>query len=105
MRANKALNCWEYMLCGKEPEGTYCHCGVCPAATNNKFDRIHGGQNAGRACWVIADTVCQGRVQDTTAKKYRSCGQCDFYNIVKQEEGDSLLPTIFLLKILEDDGR
>jgi hypothetical protein len=93
------------MLCGKEPDGLYCECGVCPAATNEEFDKIHGGHNAGRACWAIAGTVCEGRVQDTLAKKYKKCGQCDFYTIVKQEEGDKLLPTIFLLKILDDEGK
>ncbi len=91
------------MLCGREDGGTkVCEFGICPAATDSRFNEIHGGRNAGRACWVVAGTMCKGAVQGTYAKKYEShCGKCDFYHIVKKEEGDRLLATIFLLKVLE----
>jgi hypothetical protein len=92
------------MLCGREPGGAFSAAGVCPAAVSRKFDRIHGGRNAGRVYWVVRGTVCNGKVQDTLAKKYTICGQCDFYTIVKKEEGDKLMPTIFLLRLSEDDA-
>ena len=99
----KALNCWEYMLCGREIGGGHVdECGVCPAATDTTLTGIHGGKNGGRACWAVAGTVCEGNIQCSFARKGRnSCGRCDFYHIVKKEEGDKLMPTIFLLRKLD----
>jgi hypothetical protein len=100
---DKTLNCWEYMVCGREIGGARVNeLGLCPAAIDTRFNGIHGGRNAGRACWVVAGTLCKGTVQGTYAKKYKGyCWQCDFYTIVKKEECDRILPTIFLLNILE----
>ena len=89
------LNCWEYMLCGNERRN-------CPAAAGRTFDGVHGGRNAGRACWVVLNTLCNGSIQDTLQKKYSMCGACDFYTIVKNEEGDQLIPTVFLLRMIEE---
>lgn len=82
------LNCWEFKKCGRQPEGTHVSdLGVCPAATLSKLDGVHGGTNGGRACWVIAGTLCGGLVQGTYAKKSANCRQCDFYMHVAAEEG------------------
>lgn len=84
----KKPNCWEFKKCGREPGGAKAkELGVCPAAVDTKHDGLHGGKNAGRACWFIAGTLCAGEVQGTFAKKYRDCAVCDFYNKVKDEEG------------------
>jgi hypothetical protein len=53
--------------------------GVCPAATDSQYDGLHGGTNAGRACWLVAGTMCKGEVQGTFAHKYKDCAICDFY--------------------------
>lgn len=99
VEVEKALNCWEYMLCGREIGGTHVHeFGVCPAANDTWFNGISRGQNAGRACWVVAGALCKGDAQGTYARKSKNyCVRCDFYHIVKKEEGDKFLPTIFLL--------
>ena len=80
-------NCWEAMQCGREPGGeNVAALGVCPARTEARLDGIHGGWNGGRACWVIAGTLCGGVVQGTFALKFGACEQCDFYRSVQEEE-------------------
>jgi hypothetical protein len=83
----KGQNCWEYMKCGKgldksEKPGN----GVCPAVKEAKLDGLHGGINAGRACWVIAGTLCNNMVQGSFIQKLDSCLECDFYLMVMSEE-------------------
>jgi rubrerythrin len=84
---NSKSNCWEFKRCGRQPTGTYEHgLGVCPAAVEQRLDGMHGGVNAGRACWVVAGTMCGGEIQGTFAHKFRDCRKCDFYNGVREEE-------------------
>ncbi len=86
MKQSKS-NCWEYKNCGREPGGEQSkRSGVCPAATENRLDGIHGGQNAGRSCWVVAGTFCCGMVLGSSARERDTCTSCDFYQLVKKEE-------------------
>ena len=81
-------NCWQVKNCGREPNGYRSHeLGVCRSAIEESLDGAHGGKNAGRACWVVAGTLCGGKEQGTFAQKYKNCSQCDFYLRVRQEEG------------------
>jgi len=83
----KRLNCWEHKRCGREKGGAHIlDLGICPATEEKRLDGEHGGTNAGRACWVLAGTLCMGEVQGTFAHKYKNCEVCDFYKMVKQEE-------------------
>jgi hypothetical protein len=87
MERRKRANCWEFKKCGREPGGDAIHdLGICPASTTEKLDGLHGGKNAGRACWFVVGTLCHSGVQGTFAKKYKSCMFCDFYKQVKEEE-------------------
>ncbi len=96
------LNCWEYKQCGREVGGAKASReGVCPAALEAKLDGIHHGKNAGRACWVVAGTMCHGEVQGIFAKKYEDCRKCDFYHEVKLEEGDDFLITVDLIRMID----
>ncbi len=80
-------NCWEYKGCGREPGGAkVAEFGICPVAVHEEFEGVHGGTKAGRACWVVAGSLCGGKVQGTYAEKLNSCWRCDFMNAVKQEE-------------------
>ncbi len=80
-------NCWEYKKCGRQPQGlSVLQLGVCPAAVEERLDDVHDGTNAGRACWVVAGTLCGGSVQGSFGAKYKSCEQCDFYQLVRAEE-------------------
>ncbi len=97
------LNCWEFKKCGREPGGNKAFdMGVCPASTYTVLDAVHEGKNAGRACWVVAGTMCKGEAQGIYAQKYLDCKICDFYNAVTEEEGKNLVITIDLLKMIED---
>lgn len=81
------LNCWEFYECGRQPGGSNVReLGTCPVATERKLDGVHGGMNAGRACWVVGGTLCNGKIQETFLKKYDACMECDFYKKVKEEE-------------------
>jgi hypothetical protein len=86
-------NCWEFMGCKKE---------LCAAHSEKRLNGIHGGINAGRACWVVAGTRCGGQVQGDYAQKIGNCMKCDFYLDVAKEEGaPNLKNGAVLLDILQ----
>lgn len=92
------VNCWELKKCGRGPNDSSYRC---PAATDKRLDSIHGGKNAGRACWMVAGTFCEGEVQGSFAHKIVDCTLCDFYNLVRLEEGRKFEPATSLLRILK----
>lgn len=70
---------------------------ICPAAIETRLNGVHGGTNAGRSCWVIDGTLCNGKKQRRYDKKEKMCQSCDFYQAVLDDEGtDIILPTEFL---------
>jgi hypothetical protein len=77
--------------------------GICPAFLEKRVDGIHSGRNAGRACWVVAGTMCEGRIQGTFASKFKGCGLCDFLKTLAEDEGSDLLKTSVLLEIVADE--
>jgi hypothetical protein len=90
------------MGCGREPGGKNVNIfGECPAATDERLDELHGGKNAGRACWVVAGTFCEGKAQGTFAQKYQNCTTCDFFRQVKVEEGSDYKTSLIILKKLK----
>jgi len=95
-------NCWEFKKCGRESGGEKVSVlGVCPASNNTTLEGVHDGKSAGRSCWVVAGTMCNGQVQGIFAQKYNDCKLCDFYQKVKTEEGKDFLITVDLIKMLE----
>jgi len=74
--------------------------GVCPAATEISLDGFHRGDNAGRACWIIAGTFCGGKVQGSYAAKSKNCADCEFFKQVLEEENTDLHEATVLLKAL-----
>lgn len=81
-------NCWEFKKCGRAPGGAkVAELGVCQAAIESRMNGIHGGINGGRTCWVVAGTLCGGKVQGSFALKMTNCKECDFYKLVTAEEG------------------
>jgi hypothetical protein len=97
-------NCWTFKQCGREPGGVNAEqMGVCPAALDERLDGVHGGQNAGRACWVIAGTFCEGEIQGTFAGKFGFCEKCEFYRRVQEEEFPGfILSSALLSRLLEE---
>jgi len=59
--------CWEYLKCGHDKNAS------CPAFV----------QKAGRKCWLVAGTLCGGKVQGDNAQKIANCKLCDFYKKIK----------------------
>lgn len=95
-------NCWEFKRCGREPGGrNQKELGICPATTEKRLDGIHGGKNAGRACWVVSGTFCGGVVQGTFARKFLNCEICEFYKSVKEEENPNFQLSPLLLARLK----
>ncbi len=83
------LNCWEFTKCERQPGGLLVEQrGVCPAATDPTHDGKNSGKNAGRYCWNVAGTLCDGKTQGTFAALMKNCASCcHFYDVVKMEEG------------------
>lgn len=95
-------NCWEFKRCGRQLGGLKSvELGVCPASTEEGLEGVHGGTNGGRACWVVAGTLCGGEVQGTYAKKSHNCRVCNFYKLVEEEEGDKVIGTFTLMTMVK----
>jgi len=91
------------MKCGRGPKGAKTKSlGVCPAAMEKRLDTVHGGINSGRACWVVAGTLCGGTVQGSFARKNLACKRCDFYKRVHHEEGMAVEKNNALFSRLKD---
>ena len=100
---NMKKNCWEFFKCGREAGGSNeMDCGVCPASTESKLNGVHGGKNAGRACWAINGTFCNDCFTKKFNEKFSSCLSCDFYKHVSSVEGTNFLFSIQLHEILYD---
>ncbi|MBF0465037.1 MAG: hypothetical protein HQK88_06475 [Nitrospirae bacterium] len=81
----RKLNCWEFHNCGREPGGKHVErFGLCPVATATSFNGLHGGINAGRACWAILPSI--GKKKESYAAKIRRCTECEFHQLVIKEE-------------------
>ena len=95
------VNCWEFKKCGREPGGAkVSELGVCPAATEKKVNLVHNGKNAGRVCWMVAGTLCGGKVQGTFAAKFSNCMNCEFYQLVMSEERGKIKPSREVIGLL-----
>ncbi len=101
----RKLNCWEYLKCGRQPDGDNVNeKGVCPAAIDGVFDGLNDGCHGGRFCWEIAGTLCKGEIQGTFAEKRGSCMNCSFYKLVHQEQVTTNRRTKFLRFVIGDIG-
>ncbi|HLJ50825.1 MAG TPA: hypothetical protein VKU01_32665 [Bryobacteraceae bacterium] len=85
------LNCWEFKKCGREPGGArVAELGSCRASRMESAHGVNGGVNGGRLCWSLTGTLCGGKVQGSFAQKLVNCMECDFYKLVRQQEGPRL---------------
>lgn len=97
----RKLNCWEFMRCGRQSGGEMSSSkGVCPVCTENRLDGVHGGENAGRACWAVAGISCEGKATGTFVSNDEACISCEFFNLVRKEEGRALKRTLVLTDML-----
>jgi len=103
-------NCWEVKKCGRERGGSNQHLGLCPASIEKRLDGVHGGDCAGRACWVVAGVLCapasRGINAQMHARELTTCVICDFYQMVRREEGMEFEFTGTLLqRLIRNDNR
>lgn len=81
--------CWEAKQCGREIGGAKANeLGVCPAATDEEHHGKNNGINAGRYCWQVEGTVCDGKTQGTLDDKDVYCADCEFFVDVVREQGN-----------------
>ena len=93
------INCWEHKQCGRQPGGEKAEeLGVCPVTTSGIVNGTNNGINGGRACWAISGTLCGGKVQGAFAEKLSSCMNCDFYEMVRLEEGSDYISSKEIIK-------
>jgi hypothetical protein len=91
MTKKRRPNCWEFKQCGREPGGVRAEqLGICPAATAPEFSGVNRGENAGRYCWRVAGTFCEGKVEGSFAGGLMSCSLCEFYKSVQDTERGNL---------------
>jgi hypothetical protein len=94
-------NCWEFNKCGYDTgRGNAAGMGSCSATTENRLNGVHGGINAGRSCWVVSGTRCNGCMQGSYSQKITECRSCEFFLYVNREEGENALKTITMLDML-----
>ncbi|MBN1268197.1 MAG: hypothetical protein JXB04_01300 [Kiritimatiellae bacterium] len=60
---------------------------MCPAAADTKLHGKNRGANGGRYCWRVPDTLRDGKPQGSFGQKLPVCSRCEFYLLVKAEEG------------------
>lgn len=85
------INCWEYWKCGREIGGTReQEMGACPVVKNYTHSGRNSGRVGGRICWEVFETFCH-LLDGTHAKELMNCMQCDFFILVKSEEGEAFV--------------
>ncbi len=88
MAPRQRLNCWEYQGCERGPGGRRSARGEqCPASETEPLNGSNGGTHAGRACWVVTDTLCSGVASGPYERKIYECRKCSFYARVHVEQG------------------
>jgi len=63
LESNKNMQCWNYNNCGHGKDS------LCPVVD----------QKAGRSCWLVAKTLCGGKVHGKHSERTKSCEGCAFY--------------------------
>ncbi|MBT4484352.1 MAG: hypothetical protein HOC71_11830 [Candidatus Latescibacteria bacterium] len=84
----RGKNCWEFMNCGRQPDGINVQeLGVCSATQDTSCDGLNGGKNAGRICWAVAGTFNGGEKEGTFTENQVTCKSCEFFKLVEKEVG------------------
>lgn len=86
------INCWDYMNCGREVDGTQVTTqGECPAWSFWTFQGKNNGLRGGRYCWSVAGSDREGEPACTNVADFGDCSECNFYQLVKKEEGSNFV--------------
>ncbi|MBF0357065.1 MAG: hypothetical protein HQL70_00585 [Magnetococcales bacterium] len=99
------VNCWDFQRCGfgpKECKGDDDK--ICPAASHKHADGFLGGENGGRACYFIADTICGGSPMTPEQKKER-CNSCSFFHTLSNKYGETFSKKNFVRYVVNSENR
>jgi len=72
-----------------------------PGAADERLHGVHGGVNAGRACWVVAGTFCEEKFRAHLLKNCETALSAIFFDLVRKEEGTNYQISLALLKKLK----
>ena len=74
----KLLNCWEIKKCERQKGGKKVkELGECIASK----------ERMGHSCWVVAGTLCFGKIQGTFAQKIGFCTSCEVFQRYNRSSG------------------
>ena len=89
------------MKCGRNHgEGSDARKLACPTFSEERLNGIHGGRNAGRACWVVSGTICAGEIQGLFVSKLGICVMCYFYKMVRLEKKENFRSPSQLIDVI-----
>ena len=71
------INCWEYKKCGQEKLDDRDK-NKCPVVKLADF-------GAGKVCWLIHASRCDGKLQGGAGSKYMDCKKCSFFKKMHQK--------------------
>jgi len=74
----KLLNCWEIKKCERQKGGK---------KVNELGECIASKERMGHSCWVVAGTLCSGKIQGTFAQRNRFCISCKVYHLYNRSSG------------------
>lgn len=77
-------NCWEVSRCGKEF--------YCPAGVSTQYDGLFGGQNGGRFCAFVDQTLCKDGRPVGQERKLKICASCFFFQEILRDATSSSRP-------------
>lgn len=96
------LNCWEFKQCGRQPMGEKIdELGVCPVTLETRVNGINDGKNGGRACWAVSRSQIGDKGQGSYVSKLNGCLNCDFFNEVRQQQGEKFVKSGAILNLLK----
>jgi len=93
------LNCWDFVQCRQGPDSPK----PCAVATDLASDGVNGGRNGGRLCWAVVGSL-SGNERPFGCAHNTDCLACDFFHLVKSEQGDSF-QFLKLARGVSDPGR
>lgn len=72
-------NCWEIKRCGRQVGGSkVAELGECIASK----------EKLGHSCWVVAGTLCGGKLQGDAREKGKNCRRCEVYKKYQRTIGE-----------------
>jgi hypothetical protein len=101
-----SVNCWDYQRCGFGPQDCKGKkVKVCPAASHQHADGFLGGENGGRACYFIAETICCGNGPITPEQKKERCSNCSFFHELSNKHGETFSKKNFVRYVFNSENR